>query len=113
MEFFISQRASSTQYKTPICIKSTEAIAILEGKCGCVRALATGDDNESVSPHLDGPGPWATWRKEVGRRRDCVWYWREKILHFDESKEKKTSQLSRAIVGSHLRDSTPSDTQGK
>ncbi|KAL0673650.1 hypothetical protein Bca4012_001631 [Brassica carinata] len=32
MEFFISQGASSTQYKTPICIKSTEAIAILEGK---------------------------------------------------------------------------------
>ncbi|CDY38864.1 BnaA03g13150D [Brassica napus] len=32
MEFFISQGASSTQYKTPICIKSTEAIAILERK---------------------------------------------------------------------------------
>ncbi|KAL0710386.1 hypothetical protein Bca4012_017364 [Brassica carinata] len=32
MEFFITQGASSTQYKTPICIKSTEAIAILEEK---------------------------------------------------------------------------------
>ncbi|KAG7612622.1 GH3 family [Arabidopsis suecica] len=30
MEFFITQGASSTQYKTPICIKSTEALVILE-----------------------------------------------------------------------------------
>ncbi|KAL0877184.1 hypothetical protein Bca101_026889 [Brassica carinata] len=32
MEFFITQGASSTQYKTPICIKSSEALAILEEK---------------------------------------------------------------------------------
>ncbi|KAL1214072.1 4-substituted benzoates-glutamate ligase GH3.12 [Cardamine amara subsp. amara] len=30
MEFFIFQGASSSQYKTPICIKSSEALAILE-----------------------------------------------------------------------------------
>ncbi|XP_019088002.1 PREDICTED: 4-substituted benzoates-glutamate ligase GH3.12-like isoform X2 [Camelina sativa] len=30
MEFFINQGASSTQYKTPICIKSSEALRILE-----------------------------------------------------------------------------------
>ncbi|XP_010443330.1 PREDICTED: 4-substituted benzoates-glutamate ligase GH3.12-like [Camelina sativa] len=30
MEFFINQGASSTQYKTPICIKSSEALGILE-----------------------------------------------------------------------------------
>ncbi|WZY95770.1 hypothetical protein YC2023_068099 [Brassica napus] len=23
--------------------------------------------------HLDGPGPWATWRREIGRRSVCVW----------------------------------------
>ncbi|VVB15642.1 unnamed protein product [Arabis nemorensis] len=32
MEFFITQGASSTQYKTPICIKSSEALAMLEKK---------------------------------------------------------------------------------
>ncbi|CAH2070374.1 unnamed protein product [Thlaspi arvense] len=32
MEFFITQGASSTQYKTPICIKSPEALVVLEEK---------------------------------------------------------------------------------
>ncbi|ESQ43425.1 hypothetical protein EUTSA_v10015256mg [Eutrema salsugineum] len=32
MEFFLTQGASSTQYKTPICIKSSEALTILERK---------------------------------------------------------------------------------
>lgn len=32
MEFFITQGASSIQYKTPICIKSSEALVILEKK---------------------------------------------------------------------------------
>ncbi|CAH2036146.1 unnamed protein product [Thlaspi arvense] len=32
MEYFISQGASASQYKTPICINSPEALAILENK---------------------------------------------------------------------------------
>jgi len=37
----------------------------------------------------------------------------KKIVISTKAKKKKTSQLSRAIVGSHLRDSTLSDRQGK
>ncbi|XP_010500406.1 PREDICTED: 4-substituted benzoates-glutamate ligase GH3.12-like isoform X1 [Camelina sativa] len=32
MEYFISQGGSITQYKTPLCIKSSEALAVLENK---------------------------------------------------------------------------------